>query len=334
VLHRRLLLGSVVLAVAAATAACAGSDPGAAAGFAEAASTRTVAHEFGVTEVPGEPRRVIALDESAALSALAVGIRPAAVFAAWGSEIGQSVLRAEGVEIIPMPVGDPPGTETVLAQRPDLVLFTSVGDPSTFGRLGPAVPTVALPSSTRPWRETLAALGSIFDRAAEASRLERALAARIAELAPPEGVRSVTVFMSYGGTLAMAAPDSPAALLLAEAGFRPTPPPGGTAAVAGQPYATLSAELLPEIDSDVVAVFGGAVYDEAAVTGLPTFAALPAARAGRAVTVLGEGWQAGDPFSTYWILADLGALAGGAGSGIGTVTDAPARFAEFRAMLR
>ncbi len=268
-MHRRLFLG-VVLAVAAATVACAGPDPGAPAGPAQAASTRSVTHEFGVTEVPSEPQRVIALDESAAMSALAVGIRPAAVYTAWGSEIGQSVLRAEGVEILPMPVGDPPGTETVLAQRPDLVLFTSVGDPATFERLGPVVPTVALPSSTRPWRETLAALGEIFDRPDEAARIERALAGRVAELQPPEGARSVTVFLSYGGTLAMAAPESTSALLMTEAGFHPTPPPGGTAAAAGQSYVTLSAVLLPEVDSDIVAVFGGAVYDEAAVTGLPT----------------------------------------------------------------
>ncbi len=50
--------------------------------------------------------------------------------------------------------------------------------------------------------------------------------------------------------------------------------------------------------------------------------------------MLGEGWQAGDPFSAYWILADLQALAGGAGTGIGAVTDAPARFTEFRALVQ
>lgn len=324
--RRQLLTSLTALVATAVVTACT------APATAGTAATRSVTHEFGATSVPAHPQRVVALDEAAAMSALAVGVRPAAVFGTWGSAVAQSVLTDQGVAILPAAIGPPPSTETILSARPDLVVFTSVGDRTTFDRLGPAVPTIALPAATRPWQETLALLGTAFDSTAQATRIAATIDARIAEARSATGTAPGTaaVLISYAGTLAMATPDSPAGQLLAATGLHPAAPPAGATPPTGG-HVTLSPELLPDIDADRILVFGGGVYDAAAVLALPTFGATRAARAGRAATVVGEPWFATDPFSTFWMAADLTAIA--AGTAPAAPTDAGARFRDFAAAV-
>ncbi|WP_337832020.1 ABC transporter substrate-binding protein [Pseudonocardia sp. TMWB2A] len=319
------ILAALVLAVALLVAGC-GPAPGPATG-----TTRSVDHEFGRTEVPSAPARVVALDEAAAMSVLAVGIRPAAVYTTWGSEVAGAVLAAQRVRVVRVPVGDPPPTETVLALRPDLVVFTSVGVRTTFDRFAPVAPTVPLPSTTRPWQDTLTELGTVFERSDRAARVRAAIEARVADVRASAGGRAptVTTLLSYSGTLATSTPASPSGLVAAAAGLRPTPvPPGGTTPP-GAPYAVLSPELVGAVDADLVVVFGGGVYDAAAVTGLDTVRRLPAVRSGRTGVVLGEAWFATDPFSIWWTATDLAALLGGDPRGVGTAADGPTRFTDF-----
>lgn len=326
-MSRPLSLLAAFPLVLALLAGCASGSAPAPGTTGPATTTHTVTHEFGTTEVPNAPTAVVALDEQAAMSALAVGITPSVVYTTWGYQVAQKVLADRGTRVVRAAIGGPPPTETVLAEKPDLVLFTSVGDPAPFTQLSSTIPTVPLPATTTSWRDTVTQLGVLFDRPEQATKVIAALDAQVTRAKATADGQSVSILMNYGGTLATSAPESLAGVLLSEAGFRTPVLPAGAAPPPGMAFVPLSPEQVPALDADVTAVFADGVYDAAAVTGLPTFAQLRSARAGRTPTVVGEMWLATDPFSAYWILGDLAAI--GAAAPVGTLDDGVSRYAAF-----
>lgn len=64
------IVSALLLTVAGASACSSSAESD------TASATRSVTHELGTVEVPASPQRILALDEYAGLSALALGVKP------------------------------------------------------------------------------------------------------------------------------------------------------------------------------------------------------------------------------------------------------------------
>lgn len=330
---RRAALLALVLSTVLAFAACAGAAPagtapsGTAPSATAPAGTRTVVHERGTVEVPVAPRSVVALDEYAALNLLAVGVRPTTVFGGLSSQIGAEVLRADGIEVVPAPTMiTSPDLEAIAATRPDVIVLTSSGGAldATYPRLAAVAPTVVLPFEG-PWRAPIELAGAAFGASARADRLVGVLQQRLDRLRERtvREPRTLSVLGSFQGLLYSPAPVNPGSELVAAAGFGR--PQAQLAAASGASASTIpvSPEQLSAHDADRIIVLDGSIYDAAAVTRLPTFAGLPAVRAGHVDRVVGEMWAGGTALATWWVLDDLDALLDG--RTVGAPADGAAR---------
>lgn len=327
---------TAVIAALALLAACGGDDdpaPGGTTTTGAATGPHVVDTEFGPVEVPADPATVVALDEYAALNALALGVEPALVFASFQSVVGGEVLTDAGIEVVPGSAEAGPNFEAIAAADPDLILFTTEGAwASNFEELSAIAPSVSMPYDT-PWRDVVAFTAEVLDRGAEADVLVAAVESRLAELqaALADDPQSLSILGSSMGLHFGVSSVSPLARIVDEAGFtRPAAQADGAADEVFTSAVPLSLETLGDHDADTVAVLSGAYYDQDVFLEAPTFQALPSVAAGRSVVVDGDLWFGTYPFAVYWLLEDLAAIHAGAGQdGIGTVEDAPARLAAF-----
>lgn len=130
---------------------------------------REVTHSEGVTEVPAQPQKVVALGEEFLLSdLLALGVKPIASTATLGTEFsGIPEDETEGIEPLDVALLTP---EDVGAMDPDLLLVDEfVLGQVGFDRLMKIAPTVPIPSED--WRGSLELLGEVVDNEDGAERL-------------------------------------------------------------------------------------------------------------------------------------------------------------------
>jgi iron complex transport system substrate-binding protein len=342
---RRRGIIALTAVVMAAVAGCGDDEPARAGSDGETTGsppasggeTRTVDTEFGPVEVPAAPQRVVALDEYAALNALAVGVEPTLVFAAYQSEVGGVVLDDAGIEVQPATAEAGPNFEAVAAAEPDLIVFTTEAAlGSHHEQLSAIAPSVSLPYTT-PWREVIEATAELFGREDVGERLIDMIEDRIEPLrSRVEGdPRSISILGDSLGMVFAASMTSPLSQVVEEVGFaRPEAETDGTPDATYESAVPLSLERLEDHDADIVAVLSGAYYNAATLTEAPTFQALPAVADGRSVTVDGDMWFGAYPFAIFWLLEDLEALHTGDGQqSVGTLDDVAGRWAEFEELL-
>lgn len=303
-----------------------------------ATGTRTVATEHGNVEVPIDPQRVVALDEYAALNALALGVRPALVVASFQSEVGGKVLAAEGIDVQPGSAEAGPNLEMIAAARPDLIIYTTEGALEDRNEdLGAIAPAISLPYN-EPWRDIINTTAAVFGREAQAAPLIDMLERRIAGLhgALAGTPMSLSLLGDSLGLLFAVAMTSPPSDVIAEAGFtRPDAQLNGVPDAVYSSAVPISPEVLEQHDADAIVVMSGAYYDADAILDIPTFQALPAVRSGHSMVVDGDMWFGPYPFAIWWLLDDLQAIHDGTGqAGIGTTDDIARRWADFEAAAR
>jgi iron complex transport system substrate-binding protein len=336
---------AVALTTALAVAGCSDDEPARATGDGEAASsagegaggTRTIETEFGPVDVPTDPQRVVALDEYAALNALAVGVEPTLVFAAYQSEVGGVVLDDAGIEVQPATAETGPNFEAVAAADPDLIVFTTEAAlGSHHEQLSAIAPSVSLPYTT-PWREVIEATAEVFGRQDTGERLIGVIEDRIDPLrSRVEGdPRSISILGDSLGMTFAASMTAPLSQVVEEVGFaRPEAEADGSPDATYESAVPLSLEQLGDHDADIVAVLSGAYYNATTLTDAPTFQSLPAVADGRSVIVDGDMWFGTYPFAIFWLLEDLDNLHTGDGQdGIGTLDDGAERWATFEELL-
>ncbi|WP_159573743.1 ABC transporter substrate-binding protein [Curtobacterium sp. 18060] len=333
---RRVPASAAIVLAAALVASLAGcSTSSSDASADDAPPTRTITDVAGRQEIPTNPKRIIAVDENAALNLLSIGITPTVAFDSWNTTVPANVIKAAGVQV--EHVGGStafPSLEKVAAEKPDLIVATqSEGQGIKLPKYGQVAPTVhAL--YTASWQDVVSAYGEYFDRKAQADKVMDALEQDTADIkaSQPSPPMSVSVLMSYAQQNLILSMDSSNTIstLIADAGF--TRPESAAAKVdASQSYggwSQLSPENLAEHDADVVAITSGTNYDPKTITDLAVFPTLAASKAGKTPTVDGDFWSGGYGFSTYWVLQDLkGFLAGD--DTAGDASDARARWKAF-----
>lgn len=344
VVRRNVVVVVAVAIVVGVAAGCGGSDPStggvAATGPEQQTSApsgpRSVDTPFGPVEVPANPRRVVALDEYAALNAMALGVQPSLVFTAYQSEVGGLVLADAGIETQPASA-EAVNFEAVAAASPDLIILSSEGAAApSFEQLSEIAPTVPLPYNV-PWREAIETTGEIFGREAESERLLGILEGELSELqaSVANEPQSISILADTYGLVFAASMRSPMSELIDEAGFtRPVAQAEGEPDTTYEAAVMISLENLSDHDADLVVVLSGAYYNAATFTDAPTFAALGAVEDGRSVVVDGDMWFGTYPFAFWWLMQDLSALHAGEGQdGVGAVDDVTARWTAFEELV-
>ncbi|MEE1930504.1 iron-siderophore ABC transporter substrate-binding protein [Streptomyces sp. TRM 70351] len=159
-----------------ATAACtSGSDQdtdaqsGSSPAASDAAFPRTVEHAMGSTEIPAEPKRVVALDMTFV----------DATFALEGSLVGYTTftgpeeelppyfgedIEAFGAEATEVGTLEEPNLEKIISLEPDLILSAKVRHEKLYDQLESIAPTVFTEDTGATWKDNLRLVGETLGK--------------------------------------------------------------------------------------------------------------------------------------------------------------------------
>lgn len=291
----------VLIALIVLAAGCGGADETSAGAAAGGPFPVTIAHKYGETVIPAEPRRVVSLGFQEHDAILALGVTPVAVRYWYGDR--DRVIRpwagaaARGADpaVLEMPF-DAVDVEAVAALRPDLILGVYSGmTERDYRRLSRVAPTVAQPAGYVdfgvPWQVMTRTAGRALGREGRAERLVAGLEARFARIReehPHWAGRSLVVATHRGTGYSAFASEDPRSRLFRELGFRI---PEEVDRLAGDSFfAELSRERAGLLDRDVL------VWDQIAFTpggratieGDPLVRGLGVTREGRSLFLEGE----------------------------------------------
>jgi len=282
-----------------ATAACGGVTASASAGGAE---TRPVTHAAGTTAVPVEPERIVTTtDQNALLPLLELGVDPVGSAGIVTEDGSPKFRRTEGFDTTGIEFAgafDDLDLEQIAALQPDLVVGYEF-DEDVYDELSAIAPTVLVQIFDRPLPEALVEFGDLVGERDEALRLQGEYEDRVAALREALGPRLDTLSVSVlspgdPGTFGRGDAGQAVGTVMDDLGL-PRPP----AQVADDGEASYSLEQLSARSADVVLVldFTGDRQEPGlrALVDSPTFARLPAVRAGQAhvvdgTTTVGAAW--------------------------------------------
>lgn len=316
---RTAAVALLAVLVALLLASCGGGDRGAeepaGSGSGTPAAERgafptRIAHAYGTTEVPAQPKRVVTLGWSDGDVALALGTTPVGVYDL-GPEYPEGVGpwatdRISGAAPQKLSTADGLPYERIAALRPDLILSVQSGlEKAEYRRLAGIAPTVAFRAGRAPyltpWPEQTAIIGQALGRPRQARALvdrTNRTVARIRRENPSLEGRSFT-YASYlrTGEIGVYSPDDLRVREIAKLGMR-TPRAVAGLASKGEFYSTVSTEQVNLLEADVLVALEG-TEDQ---TGIGR---LPAVRDGRYVplgTVDAQAQGAPTVLSIPWAL--------------------------------
>ncbi|GAA2860708.1 iron-siderophore ABC transporter substrate-binding protein [Pseudonocardia halophobica] len=261
----------------------------------------TITHKLGTTTIEAEPTRVATVSAANQDVAIALGVVPVAMpfFDYGGDAEGVLPWVRDALAGKPMPqvVGrslEPIAFEAIAAAQPDLILATYSGltqdEYDTLSRTAPVVAYPDAPYSTS-WQEQTRIAGRALARSTRAEELVVATQSRLAA-ATSEYPQLAGATFAYtggmdGGQLGIFRPTDVRVRLLEDLGMTSAPfveqnAPGGEAV-----YYTVSAELVPRLQSDLLVGFFGTPDLDAAFRADPAVQEMPAVKAGGYAPIIG-----------------------------------------------
>ena len=288
---RSLVVGATAVLMALAGCGAPAPEPGPAVPApASATFPVTVEHSLGSTTVEREPARVVTLGPSDADVALALGVVPVGIHSRYGFErgVGPWAEAALGDAAPAVTGGRELNYEAIAATAPDLILNVgSSGEQEEHDTLSRIAPTIALPVGAQPyaprWQDATQLIAQALGRPADGARLvsdTEAYLQRVAGENPAFAGRTLTYLDLVGGEAYVGGRETTVVTTMRELGFTDTP---FVAALPPEDVQTaLSAELLPQIDADVLLVYPIDSTGEEAWGTVPGLAGLAAVRDGRA----------------------------------------------------
>lgn len=262
--------------------------------ISETATTRTIEHTFGTTEIPKEPLRVVALGEEGLLADLLdIGIRPAASLVNLPEDV--PLIRPEEVAATDLlrSSGDI-SLERLLTYDPDLIVGTVFFvNQAGYERLAEIAPTVAIGGADplESYVETLTVFGLRAQGEADVAAFREQVAAESARLRASELAVSVAAIYPGPSVALFFDGPQPPPLLLREMGVTLLPDgaerealriDNGRAFISDERLDLVAGERLLLLQSSSVDGEMDAVAEMAAN---PIWAQLPAVRTGRVVTL-------------------------------------------------
>ncbi|GAA3248527.1 iron-siderophore ABC transporter substrate-binding protein [Pseudonocardia petroleophila] len=288
---KRIVVGAAALLVALAGCATPGGERAAVADSSpQGTFPVTVEHALGSTTIEREPTRVVTLGPSDADAVLALGVVPVGINSRYGFErgVGPWAEAALGDADPVVTAGNELQFEAIAALRPDVIVNVgSGGDPAEHDTLSRIAPTIALPAGAAPyaprWQDATRLIAQALGRAAEGERLVAATEDHLREVAaenPSFAGRTLTYLDVLAGEAYVGGREATVVTTMRELGFVDTPYVAGLPAEETQ--SALSAELLPQVDADVVLIYAIDGSPEQALAANAGLANLGAVRAGRA----------------------------------------------------
>ncbi|MER6506853.1 iron-siderophore ABC transporter substrate-binding protein [Nonomuraea sp. NPDC001636] len=155
----RVLAGVLLVA---GVAACGSTEPAATSSADPAA--RTIEHAMGSTRISGQPKRVVALDQSFVDAVLTLET-PVIGYTTYRSidtklpdYLGPLVARY-GKEATPVGTLEQPSLEKIAALKPDLIVSAKVRHEALYDKLSKIAPTVFSETTGAIWKENLRLMG-------------------------------------------------------------------------------------------------------------------------------------------------------------------------------
>lgn len=237
------------------------------------AFAREVTHVMGVTTVPDQPLRVVALTNEATEDLLALGITPVgAVRSAnanpWFDHVAAQLAETEvvGEELAP-------NLELILSLQPDLILGNKKRHEKIYEQLLAIAPTVYVENITGQWRDNLAFYAEAVGKSAEGEAVLQAYQDRVAAIKAALGDRvgeKVGLIRFIAGQNYAYNNDSFSGSILRDIGF-------GRPAAQDKPGLAepIGPERIPELESDRLLHFSYEVGDGGATKEAETWMASP-----------------------------------------------------------
>jgi iron complex transport system substrate-binding protein len=302
----RRLLAAAGLALATTLTGCGGgnaedgSAPGAPTG-AESEFPVTIETDFGPTEIPERPERVVVLGLTDADAVLALGVTPVALqqwlpqysrygVGPWAEDLVAEAVDSGEAQVLPNTGVVQYDLEQIAALDPDVLIAISANiDQATFDRLSQLAPVVARPPGTVnfgvPLEDSTTAIGRALGLADEAAALVEetdAVYAEAAEAHPEFAGRTASVARPIDGGYAAWLSADGRQRIMERLGFELSEQ---LAAVDDGAFSTeLSSERLDLLEADVLVVIEPAGFEDAVSTD-PLLQALTVVRDGRVVTL-------------------------------------------------
>lgn len=269
---------------------------------------------MGETCVPMQPRRVVALDHSAAGNLLSLGVTPIGV---------PSNLLPELAELIPdVPRLGQSGQinlEALAVLQPDLIIGAHWGMEGIYDKLAAIAPTVVFEmQTTGDWQRPFRFHGQVLGLETQVEAMLEQYQRRVKELStqvsvPPIQVSLVRV-MAQSGEIGLYLKKCFGGSILADLGF--ARPPSQNEGTPDQPPFSkwISREAIPQADGDVILLFTfGATPEIAAAAEVeldrlktdPLWQSLQAVQQNQ-VYLVSIYWSAGNsPLEADWVLDDV-----------------------------
>jgi iron complex transport system substrate-binding protein len=262
-----------------------------------AATTRTVTHALGETEVPANPQRIVSLEHELTDTLLALG-RPLIGSARNLEEIA-ALAPLDTAEIAL--VGDWPevNLETILRLKPDLIVLwawrVEYQDEKLYETLSQIAPTVVLPDS-RDWRTDLENLAVYVNAEAEAAQLLAAYDERVAALREQLQDTTVSLVRPRESAIGLYGPGSNPGRILTDLGLDVQEVPDEMSDWSGDGTRSIgeaSLEWIPNISSDHVFMISYDIPEGDTPQTLlrqPIWQTVPAVEAGNVHPIHGQAW--------------------------------------------
>ncbi|VEP13351.1 Periplasmic binding protein [Hyella patelloides LEGE 07179] len=266
---------------------------------------RMVKHALGETAVPVRSQRVLALDNIALDSILALGVKPIA--ALYNENTGQFPVhlrdRISGVTKLP---SEQQNIEEIASLNPDLILGGKNVE-QVYKLLSQIAPTIVLAEGgNAEWKEQLKLTGNILGQSEEAEKILQEYDRRLAEFRAEIGdeVRSieVSVVRIFPDRIRLYQRGSFSGEILAEAGLSRPP-----AQDSERLWREVSRERIQDADGDVIFVWSLGKEAEQALNQLqddPLWSQLEAVQQGRVYEVPGY-WIGSGPLAANAVIDDL-----------------------------
>jgi iron complex transport system substrate-binding protein len=273
-----------------------------------ACGTAAPAGSAGAAPTAASSGAVVALDEFAGLSVLALGIKPATIFLIFGYVSAKAIFDAANIKTVAAPA-DGVNLEAVAAVKPTRIIGVSV--PTTAmvqDKLNVIAPTTVV-EYTASWQDQLKVTGTALDRSDTAnnliSRIEREIGAlkTALETAGKAG-QTVSVIGAVGIDAFALSRTGLIGSILSQLGMK-RPAVQDVETEATDPFLPISPEKISDHDADIIFLLSGDGYQSDVLTGSALWPKLSAVQNKQVKNVTAEIWFASTVFGADWIIQDI-----------------------------
>ena len=271
---------------------------------------RDVTHIMGVTSVPDQPLRVVALTNEATEDLLALGIVPVGAVRSANANPWFDHVASQLVDTTLVGEELSPDLETIAALQPDLILGNKKRHEQIYGQLSAIAPTVFVENITGQWKSNIVLYAEATGKVAEAEQAVAGYTRRVDAIRAALGDRlqeKVGLVRFIANQNYAYNNDSFSGSLLRDIGFgRPAAQDKAGLAEA------ITMERIPELDGDKLITFayetgdGGAIQEEQTWLASPLWQAMKVAETDNVYPVSDTVWAtAGGIMAAHLALDDV-----------------------------